>query len=182
MIKVSQLTLSLAANETIQVYITGEFLYLKSSANDLLIRGEGIDAKLAAGQKVRIDGIQRLEVTNLGASAVTAVLVYGSGDFEDNNIGGTVNASVQVGATVTPLADVGVATATAVKVASSNANRKALHLYCDKTVRWGDATVTATKGVVLPAGMVAVIDTTAEIYVRNDSGATATVSMTEVTA
>lgn len=88
--------------------------------------------------------------------------------------------TLQAGDTITPVSDVSV-TSSATLVRAANGNRIALS--CTNTdsavhVRWGDSTVTATKGQRIPAGSAAEIRNIGAVYMISE-GATVTVSCTE---
>lgn len=97
-------------------------------------------------------------------------------------VGYIPNLAAGQSAVVTPVADKTVTTA-ATLIQASNAFREALS--CTNhdgtiNVRWGDATITTTKGQRIPAGATAEIRTKSQVYMIAESGSV-TVSCTEET-
>lgn len=81
------------------------------------------------------------------------------------------------GENVVARSDIAVTT-TAALIAASNGNRAALNCTTTDTVRWGDSSVTATKGQRIVANGSVEIKNTAAVYMIAES-AGATVSCTE---
>lgn len=92
-----------------------------------------------------------------------------------------VNASVRIdgGENVVPKSDVTVST-TAVLIASANNLRASLNCTTTANVRWGDSSITSTKGQLVPANGSIEIKNTDGIYMISE-GSDATVSCTEET-
>ena len=92
-----------------------------------------------------------------------------------------VNASVRIdgGENVVPKSDVTVST-TAVIIAAANSLRASLNCTTTADVRWGDASISSTKGQLIPANASIEIKNTDGIYMIAEV-ADATVSCTEET-
>src|SRR5690349_4664144 len=82
-----------------------------------------------------------------------------------------LNAYIRIdgGENVTGLADVTVSS-TAVLIKASNSYRASLSCTTTANVRWGDSTITTTKGQLVPANAGVEIRNTAAVYMIAESG------------
>lgn len=91
-----------------------------------------------------------------------------------------VGAPVRIdgGDTITSITDATVTSSAPVIISASNQNRAALNCTSSDLVRWGNSSITATKGQQIPVGGAVEIRNTGAIYMIAESD-TATVSCTE---
>jgi hypothetical protein len=117
----------------------------------------------------------------------TVQIVVGFGECINNRLyvpsAVTIGATIVNGNTFTPLADVSMTAGAAVQIMAANANRKSLTISSNinnaGSLRLGDSTVTATKGLELAPGSTVSLDTTAAVYGWNTTGTTFSVSAVE---
>lgn len=156
-----------------------------SNAVNITINSEetGDKITLKPGDYAKLNPFKRLRISHDGVSD-TKVLLYIGNNTEagSSEVSGDVTATPKPSATLTPLDDVACLTAAATVVAAANTDRRELHItnLGAGTIRVGDATVTASKGIALFANQTGVIPTGAAVSVRNDTGATVTVALMEV--
>ena len=139
---------------------------------------------LKKGMFIRIK-FAKVYLTNSAQSGKTLTIISGRGNtFEIINAAETNNdVDVSVGGTVTTTVDNAVADAAVTQVAASAATRREIIIQNKDgaaTVQVGDSAVTATRGINLGPGETIILNTTAAISVRNDSGGTVDISVTEI--
>jgi len=111
-------------------------------------------------------------------SQTISIVVRDRARVGTQRIAGTVQAVPLPGKTVTANADQVEAAAGPVLVSAANANRQRIDIAATVDFRWGGATVDATHGVPVPAGMLVSIETGGEVWVYLT--AAGTISTTEV--
>lgn len=155
--------------------VEGSFIYLHTSDQPLKVFVRDQLITMRQGDKRRVEGgFDGFSVDNNNASDASSVFIIGDGDYVRTSVIG------EVGSDLDTTADVTIATATAAQVLAANASRKAAWIESDVPVRLGDTNVSASRGLRVPAGQPTKIETTAAIHIRNDSGASATVTLAEV--
>jgi len=169
------------ANDRTTLDVKGDFIYLHTANLPLKVLVRGQMVTMREGDKRRVEqGFGRFYVENENGADVTAIFIVGTGDYSRASLVGEV--AIQVSASLQSVADDTISTNSSKQILAANLTRKHVLLECDREVRIGDASVSATQGVRFASGKVHKVETTGPIYVRNDSGSDASISITEVLA
>lgn len=130
-------------------------------------------------------GFDRLQIINPNASALTVRMGFGKGDVRDARltIGGQLNMAEVMPDLLTTGAAVAAADAAVTLLAAANTARREIVVSNDgvgKIYIGGAAGAAAGEGLPLAAGATLVLETTAAVYARNDSGAAVNVAVAEM--
>lgn len=166
------------AGEVLTIDTTGNYISCLSSNIDFAVGVDNSEPQFfTAGLKARTiagEPFRNVQIDNrAGASPLTASVGIGTGDLEDNRLTTVSGVSISKATILDTVADVSVANAAApVVLAALTTRRRAYIQNLDgaATVRVGDSTVTATRGLRLGPGERQTFETTEAIHVRNDSG------------
>lgn len=164
-------SITVPAGDARTLYAVGTFIRIKDANGPLHIQTNRGDmaATLSAGQRVsEIQQFDSLEIRNDGAASVTATIVIGFGNYEDNQVVGKVDTSVST--RVNALADITIDGGNTAVIANNSARRE-LHIHNNaaEPVRWGGTEQPPgySSGCVIPPGMIAVIPTAGEVRLFN---------------
>ena len=122
----------------------------------------------------------KIRMRNPSGGPITVQLAYGRGEIVDSRLTVSAPLNLTKATTLDTVADVLCPNLAATVVAAALATRRrALIQNVDPvaTVRIGDASVTATRGLRLGPGERIVFETTEAISVRNDSGSTVPIAV-----
>ena len=178
-------TIPAGASETISV--TGRFVTVLSANRAFKVGFDngalqhieaGLTAIAQAGdtfQSVRLDN-------KAGASDLTVQVGIGMGELRDSRLVVSAPIKIEKAATLTTTADVSCTDAAVTQILAANSVRRratVLNLDSARSIRIGDGSVTATRGLRLGPGESITIEATASIHARNDSGAAVSVAVLE---
>lgn len=158
---------------------TGVTWRFGSSGTPSDIVGAGIGYKLPST-------VDRVTITNNSGGALTGVLGLAVGEINDDrlNVSGTVTTSEISGATFTDTANVAVNTVTTTQVLAASSTRKTAiisNLAANAgVIKVGASTAGASRGVEVPLGGSAVLDTSGAIYVYNPQASTVNIGLAEI--
>lgn len=182
MIRVAQLSIEVPAGAAVPLYIAGEFLSLRMSNTALRFRGDGVDAVLTQGQSIRLGAVQRIEVENDTAVNALANIVYGTGEFLDATVTGTVN--IASGLNLATPADIAVGAGATVELAAASSARRELvvqNLNANtETLRIGDAAAAASVGLECTPGQAVTVTGGAAVYAYNPGAGAQSVAVLAV--
>lgn len=130
-------------------------------------------------------GFKRVRIVNTSGATLTVKMGFGKGGIQDNrlSISGEINTSEAMPDTLTTGNPVTVADASAQLIAASNPLRRELMLVNEGggTVRIvADGAATAGQGLPLGASQSVTLQTSAAVYIRNDTGAAVNIAYAEL--
>lgn len=131
------------------------------------------------------EGFQRVEIINEGATVLRVTLGFGKGDISDSRLtlGGTLSNAEDMPDTATSGAPVWAANSAITLLAAANTFRRELIMVNSgpgTIYIGGDAAAAAGEGLPLAVEQSLILNTTAAIYARNDSGAFCAVNVMEL--
>lgn len=168
----------------------GNFLRVDSSTGELelkfLKKKTGTNEEHAADQGDRFkfmpepgesSAFDSVEVYS--ATAQTVTITISGGEKDSDKVAGSID--VQPGSAASAADDVSCPTGAATQVIGENLGRKRVHVtnMGAGTVRWSGVEEVTERGSPIYPGVTAVIENTTAIYIRNDSGASVDVAITE---
>lgn len=191
-------TLTIANNDIATIYYDFRFLRILSitNASGVTLRfgmtGQETDV-IAAGIGYELEiPVRNAQLRNQSGGSITVVLTVSMGRIYDDrlNVSGTItvqgSVSIVTGTTFTDAANVSVLTTATTQILAANANRKTAiisNLAANATViKVGTSSAGASRGIEVPIGGTAVLDTTAAIYVYNPSAGTINIGNAEIAA
>ena len=141
------------------------------------------------GMLVKITPFSKIYIDNTAQAGKTITIIFGlqSPNFLIENPAGsftsiTGEVSITSPATFPTTADVTCGTGALTSLKAVNTSRKEIFItntHASATVRIGDASTGASRGVPLYAGQTLVIENTAQFYCRNDSGGNVIIAVSE---
>jgi hypothetical protein len=170
----------------VQIQQPGVFVYLKSSAAELIVTDNvnGFDVPMSQGDNLRVKKqFTALQLKNNSGANITATVVIGDVG-EDFTKSPPTSLTVAVSGAIDTLADVALAAASTTLIAAANLSRKEIIISSLITnaqiLRIGDVGAGAANGIPLPPGATITIDCTAAVYGFNPGAAVETVAVMEV--
>ena len=183
-------TYTLAGGQSEQINFPANYIACLSATDGFKVGlGQGApESDFEAGLQFRaVEGWTHTILRNPNASAVTVTIQLGIGDVRDSRLSipaGTALGQAS-GATASSSAAQSVSATSVASVLAENANRRQAIICNDDSaaavyVRFGNTA--AAGGVKLQPGGVAILETTAQIYVYNPSGGAVDILASEIAA
>lgn len=156
---------------------TGNFTITLDESNRLTNQSAGMGGKFQ-------DEYER--VTLLSTTTQTVTVIFGFGEFADAraSVNATINTTVSPSDTLDNTSDITVSsTAVLLKAADANTKEVLIHVPSDasNSIRVGGASVTATTGLEVEAGMSLQLSVEAAVYAIRDGASDVTVSTLKLT-
>lgn len=172
-----QIKRQIPASTEESIAVVGRYVYLKAATGGIRVRARGSDeyAEMTAGEFVRFDdefSEISIEDTSGAQNSITLIIA------KEGDAGKFSNVTLAVPGTLGVTNDVNCVTGATTLIMAANGNRHRAIIEVDGACRIGGATVNANGGVKLAAGASIPVETTAAIYLRNDSGASVVATMT----
>lgn len=174
---------TIPANSGQDIGATGDFVYLHTANLPLLVQVAGQTVTMRAGDKRRVaEGFVFFRVENENASDVNAVFIVGRGDYSRQAVTGEVTLTTP--ATIASTADVSLAATATTQIKAANTDRREIIISNlstnTQTMRIGESSAGASRGVELAPGASITLQTTAAVYGYNPGGSAESVGVLEV--
>lgn len=154
-----KITYTFAANEELEINITGSYIRCVATSEDIEVQAtkgsQQQSSTLSKGLGVVFDKFDKCRLIN-GSNAQTVSVYVGDLRVDDSSLHGTVDASFATNGNLADKADVTIADGTNALIAASNGDRKDL-LICNlsgaNTLRVGTSSAAANRGIPVGYGL-----------------------------